>query len=225
MDKQKWIQRAVGCLVIIGVLFAVIPALLKKPNSAEKIEDLDLIAMPEQPVIEPYVPQDADVDFENAEVVQDESNWDDQLTLGPVEQDDKVSQPEDYLVEEAVDPIAEFSQKEAKPLQVAEPKVVAQQSIKPKPAPQAKAPIKEPEKPRAVVGSYSLQVGGFAERENADKLAARLSESGLEVFVRQKSNFSKVYVGRQLTQEQVEKLKNQIKEKYQLNGFSVSSVE
>lgn len=71
-------------------------------------------------------------------------------------------------------------------------------------------------------GGWSVQVGSFKKPTNAEKLEAKLDSEGIDAFRRaREDDWTTVYVGSFETSEAAEKMRTELKEKNNINGFLV----
>tara|TARA_R110001606_G_scaffold155751_4_gene298052 strand:- start:10241 stop:10849 length:609 start_codon:yes stop_codon:yes gene_type:complete len=98
-------------------------------------------------------------------------------------------------------------------------------SAKPEVKPEAKpAAEKEPVKksaPVQVADRWALQIATFKSKENAVRLVEKLKGANYDAYSLTTNSLYKVYVGPEFKRETSEKMRDEIKKKFNLNGIVV----
>lgn len=76
--------------------------------------------------------------------------------------------------------------------------------------------------PSTQTGEWAVQVGSFKKAENAERLEAKLNSEGIGAFRKSRDDtWTTVYVGPFETSEAGEKVRTELKEKSNINGFLI----
>lgn len=95
-----------------------------------------------------------------------------------------------------------------------------QQQDLPAPAPTRQLPAPAAKAQPAPRGHWVLQVGSFTQPEYAQQLAAKLRARGFAAYAQREQNqLTRVYVGPLTSQQQAQKIQQQVQNEFQLNGL------
>ena len=97
-------------------------------------------------------------------------------------------------------------------------------SAKPEIKEEAKAPVKEHVKkptPVPATDRWALQIATFKSKENSVRLVEKLKSANYDAYSLTTNSLYKVYVGPEFKRETSEKMREEIKKKFNLNGIVV----
>ena len=97
-------------------------------------------------------------------------------------------------------------------------------SVKPEIKEDAKTPVKEPVKkptPVPAADRWALQIATFKSKENAVRLVEKLKSANYDAYSLTTNSLYKVYVGPEFKRDTSEKMREEIKKKFNLNGIVV----
>ena len=96
----------------------------------------------------------------------------------------------------------------------------AKSEVKPETKPEVKAPV-EKATPAEIADRWALQIATFKGKDNAVRLVEKLKGANYDAYSLTTNSLYKVYVGREFKRETSEKMRDDIKKKFNLNGIVV----
>ncbi|WP_255824875.1 SPOR domain-containing protein [Marinomonas rhizomae] len=112
------------------------------------------------------------------------------------------------------------SAKDVSEISKAESTVSAKSDAKPEPKPVAKEPA-EKTTPAPVAERWTLQIATFKSKDNSVRLVDKLKGANYDAYSLTTNSLYKVYVGPEFKRETSEKMRDEIKKKFSLNGIVV----
>lgn len=112
------------------------------------------------------------------------------------------------------------SAKDVSSISSVEPTVSAKLEAKPEAKPAVKEPV-EKTAPIQVADRWVLQIATFKSKENAVRLVEKLKGENYDAYSLTTNSLYKVYVGPEFKRETSEKMREEIKKKFSLNGIVV----
>ena len=112
------------------------------------------------------------------------------------------------------------SAKDVSSISSVEPTVSAKLEAKPEAKPAVKEPV-EKTAPIQVADRWVLQIATFKSKENAVRLVEKLKGANYDAYSLTTNSLYKVYVGPEFKRETSEKMREEIKKKFNLNGIVV----
>ncbi|WP_157035966.1 SPOR domain-containing protein [Marinomonas sp.] len=112
------------------------------------------------------------------------------------------------------------SAKDVSSISSVEPTVSAKLEAKPEAKPAVKEPV-EKTAPIQVADRWVLQIATFKSKENAVRLVEKLKGANYDAYSLTTNSLYKVYVGPEFKRETSEKMREEIKKKFSLNGIVV----
>ena len=112
------------------------------------------------------------------------------------------------------------SAKDVSSVSSVEPTVSAKLEAKPEAKPAVKEPV-EKTAPIQVADRWVLQIATFKSKENAVRLVEKLKGANYDAYSLTTNSLYKVYVGPEFKRETSEKMREEIKKKFSLNGIVV----
>lgn len=112
----------------------------------------------------------------------------------------------------------------ARPAQAPEPVPVAPESLAPVKGAKAPAAIPSPDSHLDANGlpiSWSIQLVSLSSRASADALVQKLRSQGYSAYVRTVDGMNRVFVGPLVEKAEAARLRDQLQQQQQLNGFVV----
>lgn len=136
------------------------------------------------------------------------------IEISPVQPADSVSN----------EPVAEIEGSEDDIRLIPLPKPSQDVKIISKPEPAAKAEPKTPSEklaPTVVADRWTLQIATFKSKDNATRLVEKLKNANYDAYSLTTNSLYKVYVGPELKREVSDKMRDDIKKEFRLNGIVV----
>ncbi|MDF1764312.1 MAG: SPOR domain-containing protein [Oleibacter sp.] len=93
--------------------------------------------------------------------------------------------------------------------------------IKKQPATDAKESQSASSSSKEEAQAWTLQLGAFADRENAHRLRDNLRQQGYKTYVLEMGDNTRVYVGPEQQREKAEKLRDQLSKKFELGEILI----
>ena len=188
--------RLIGAGIMVLSAAIILPLILDGERPAELDVQVQVTTPPAFPIVEIAPVQSVDSLPVEQSIGEDKSAED--IRLIPVPQ----------------------SAKDVSSISSVEPTVSAKLEAKPEAKPAVKEPV-EKTAPIQVADRWVLQIATFKSKENAVRLVEKLKGANYDAYSLTTNSLYKVYVGPEFKRETSEKMREEIKKKFSLNGIVV----
>lgn len=219
-------QRVIGGLVLLALLAIFLPLFFNNPHPSANLAK-NVPAEPVQPTVELQLPQVAKQEIDDSQPIPNPMVTDSQPVVVAAQQPSNASavstspQAPSEPVNQQKAAVVTSAAESSKPIKVAAaalPKTDHGSNAI------AVVPVKQAYHQLVHAKAWVLQLASFGHKDNANRLVAKLRQSGYQAYTREVkrsggASIYKVFVGPEINRDRVELLQDQLQKQYKLKGM------